>query len=117
MSRTREQIQAENKTLREEYGDLFDSAAEVLFRHDPIEINFEYNTDEYEPEVRTILPRLKTCASAGEVRSVVNQEFQKWFGSDLAGSEEAYQKISEELWALYQQRSKTNLSENNQKLD
>jgi hypothetical protein len=90
MTRTREQIETQNKLLRAEYGDLFDSVAEVLFRHDPIGINFEHNTDEYYPEVRTILPKLRTCASAKEVMSVVYQEFQKWFDSDLAGTEEGY---------------------------
>lgn len=104
MTRTREQIQAENKLLRAEYGDLFDSVAEVLFRHDPIGINFTNNTGEYHPEVRTILPRLKTCTSTSEVMSVVHQEFQKWFGSDLAGPEEDYRKIGEEVWGLHQKR-------------
>ena len=104
MSRTKDQIEAENKLLRTEYGELFDSVAEVLFRHDPIGINFTHNTDEYYPEVRTILPKSKTCTSAKEVMSVVHQEFLKWLGSDLAGPEDVYLRIAEEVWALYSQR-------------
>jgi hypothetical protein len=37
------------------------STSELLFRHDPVGINFEVNTDEYEPKAGTILPRLHAC--------------------------------------------------------
>ncbi len=51
MSGTRDEIMAERCRLRSEYGKLYDSVAELLFRRDPIGINFENNTDEYESEV------------------------------------------------------------------
>ena len=44
-------------------------------RHDPVGINFESNTDEYEPEVGTILPQLRSCKSADDVRRMVDREF------------------------------------------
>jgi hypothetical protein len=46
MMRTKEQIELETQRLKAEYGDLFDSVADILFRHDPIGINFEDNLDE-----------------------------------------------------------------------
>jgi len=36
------------------------------YRHDPIGINFEVNTDEYESEAGTILPKLRSCRSADD---------------------------------------------------
>ncbi|MFL6211189.1 MAG: hypothetical protein ACJ74W_20235 [Pyrinomonadaceae bacterium] len=99
---TREQTQAEKDRLRLEYGSLFDSIAEILFRHDPIELNYEYNTDEYESEARTILPRLKTCHSVDDVISMVHEEFQSWFDADEAGPKERYRNIAEEIWLLWQ---------------
>ena len=59
MPGTREQILEERRQLKAEYGALFDSITALLFRHDPIGINFEDNVDEYEPETGTILPRLR----------------------------------------------------------
>ncbi|MDH3592492.1 MAG: hypothetical protein OER88_11465, partial [Planctomycetota bacterium] len=56
----REQIEAERRQLRAEFGSLFDEVSGILFELDPIGINFKTNTDEYEPEVGTILPRLQT---------------------------------------------------------
>jgi hypothetical protein len=46
MTRTREQIREERRQLRDTYGNLFDSVAALLFRHDPIGINFDDNSDE-----------------------------------------------------------------------
>ena len=103
--RTKEQIDAENRRLRREYGALFDEIAAIFFRHDPIGINFEYNTDEYEPEARTILPRLRTCHSAEDVLAVVHEEFQRWFDPETAGPREEYSTIANEVWSLWQKSS------------
>jgi hypothetical protein len=103
MPRTREDILAARRQLRAEYGKLFDSVAALLFRKDPIGINFETNTDEYEPEAETILPRLRTCQSADDVRHVVHQEFVRWFGPDTAGPQEHYAEIANEVFRLWQE--------------
>jgi hypothetical protein len=74
-----------------------------LFRHDPIGINFDHNTDEYEPETGTILPRLRTVDSADAVVDVVYGEFQKWF-TESAGDKENYREIAQEVWTLWERR-------------
>ncbi len=99
--RTKEEIEADNRRVRAEYGQLFDDVAEILFRHDPIGINFEDNTDEYEPEARTIVPRLKTCRSPQDVITVVHEEFQRWFDPEIAGSRDRYATIADEVWCLW----------------
>jgi hypothetical protein len=99
--RTKEEIDSENRRLRAEYGGLFDDVTAVFFRHDPIGINFEDNTDEYEPEARTILPRLRTCHSVEDVLTVVHEEFQRWFEPDIAGARERYSAIADEVWSLW----------------
>lgn len=85
MPRTREQILDERRRLKAEYGKLFDAISALLFRADPIGINFDENLDEYDPETGTILPRLKTCKSADDVLRVVHEEFVRWFDADNAG--------------------------------
>jgi len=81
---------------------LFDSVAALLFRHDPIGIAFDNpNTDEYEPETGTILPRLRGCESASDVRRVVHEEFVRWFGAGTAGPEERYSEIASEIRQVY----------------
>jgi hypothetical protein len=103
MPRTRDQIQEEKSRLRAEYGKLFDSVAALLFQYDPVGINFEDNTDEYETEAGTILPRLLGCQSVDDVRRVVHEEFVRWFDAGTAGSEDHYAKPSAEIWRLWQE--------------
>jgi len=102
MPKTREEILSERRQLKTQYTGLFDSVAALLFRHDPIGISFEDNTDEYEAEVGTILPRLQTCHSVEDVLRVVHEEFVRWFDDDITdGSKESYKEIAAEIWRLW----------------
>ena len=102
MAKTREEIREERRRLREEYGELFNSTALLLYRHDPIGINFENNADEYEPEAGTILPRLRGCQSRDEVLRAVHEELVRWFCLETAGPQEHYIRI-EEIWQVWQE--------------
>jgi hypothetical protein len=102
MPKTRDEILENRRRLRADYGDFLDSTAALLFRHDPIGINFEVNTDEYLTEAETILPRLRNCHSAEDVLQVVHEEFVRWFDSDTAGQPQHYKEIASEVWQLWQ---------------
>jgi hypothetical protein len=105
MPRTREEVLEERRQLKAEYSELFDAVSALLFRHDPIGIAFDNeNTDEYDPETGTILPRLRNCASAGDVQRVVHEEFIRWFDAGNAGPEERYALVSSEIWELFKSR-------------
>ena len=81
---------------------LVDDVSALLFRHDPIGINFEHNTDEYDPEADTIVLRLVDIESTppvDELQQVVHDEFVRWFG-DTAGPHAHYHAITVELQAL-----------------
>ncbi len=106
----RDEILQERRLLKATYGKLFDSVAALLFRHDPIGINFDENTDEYEPEAGTILPRLSGCKSEDEVRNVVHEEFVHWFDPDTAGPPERYARIASEIWETWQRYRSENLT-------
>lgn len=72
----------------------------LLFRHDPIGINFEENTDEYRAEAQTIILRLPEASSADDVRRIVHEEFVRWFDPQIAGPAQRYSAIADEIWAL-----------------
>jgi hypothetical protein len=102
MPRTREEILEERRRLKAEYGKLFEDTAAILFRLDPIGINFENNEDEYEPEAGTILPRLRSCQCVDDVLQVVHEEFVRWFDAGTTGPREHYREIASEIWQLWQ---------------
>ena len=81
MSKRQEETNAERQRLRSQYAGLYEATLALLYRHDPVGINFEINPDEYEPEVGTILPRLQSCESPKDVQRVVYAEFQRWFAN------------------------------------
>lgn len=97
-----ERVELEQEMLRKQYGSLFDDVAALLFKHDPIGINFDDNTDEYESEARTILPRLNHCHSTEDALRVVHEEFVRWFDPSIAGPQERYTEIAAEIWQLWQ---------------
>jgi hypothetical protein len=48
-----------------------------MFLRDPIGINFKTNTDEYDAEAGTVIPRLEKCSSSDDVAIVVHEEFKR----------------------------------------
>jgi hypothetical protein len=100
-----QQARLQRPAVKAKFGELFEEVSEILFRYDPMHINYGSNTDEYEPEVGTILPRLKQCRSAQDVQAVVYDEFGRWFG--LPGEQEKYRQLSQEIWTAWRRYNKT----------
>ena len=102
MCRTRDEILENRRRLREQYGELLDSTAAVLFRCDPGGVNFEVNTDEYINEAETIVMGLSGCRSADDVLQVVHEELVRSFNPIGAGPKELHKEIATEIWKLWQ---------------
>ena len=90
-------IKNKRALLKQKYGNAYQKLSEILFAEDPAGINFETNTDEYEPEVSAILPHLNKCNSLDDVNRVVCEEFIKWF-SGTAAFPERYPKVAKRIW-------------------
>jgi hypothetical protein len=89
------------KRLKQQHGALFDGITGALFEADPIGINFESNTDEYDSEAGAIIPRLSACNSASDVNQVVFEEFRRWFDAESVGEKKAYEQVSEVIWRIW----------------
>jgi hypothetical protein len=97
--------QSDRAEVRRVYGDLLDHVVAALFAADPIGINFGSNTDEYEPEASTIIPRLHDCRSVQDVQTVVHQEFVAWFNledDDRCANFLIYAAPAQHIWDLWQ---------------
>jgi hypothetical protein len=55
-------------------------------------------SDEYEPEVGTIVPRVVKAADVDEFHRIVHEEFGRWFGVDIAGPIAAYEAPAWVIW-------------------
>ena len=100
MTEDKKQILEERHRLKAEYGALYSEVERILFEHDPIGINYGDNTNEYSPEVGTILPRLKGASGPEEIAGIVIEEFDRWFDSETVreSPESVYDSIGHEIW-------------------
>lgn len=97
-----EQLAGPSTDWRIVYGDLYDDALDILFRHDPIGLNFDDNTEECWPEVAAILPRLRDTATVEQVASLIYAVFVQYFSLDTAGPPPRYVPIARDLWSVWQ---------------
>jgi hypothetical protein len=95
----RRQLEHERYLLRLEYEWLYDVMLAILAEHDPIGIAF--HPTEYDPEVRTILPRLGEAATIADLTGIVHEEFVRWFSPGVAGPPVLYRPIAEQIWDAY----------------
>src|SRR2546427_12432634 len=80
---------------------LREAVSQALREADPIGlIRGGAPRDEYDPEVGTILPRLRGVSSAEDIQSIVHEEFVSWFGGKTAGSFDHYQRAAQSIWAI-----------------
>ncbi len=95
-----------NLTSRLQYKNFHRDLTALLYRHDPISLAAAgAPADEYEPEVSTIIPRLKDAKSPDDVQRVLHEEFLHWFnGEETAGPESAYRAMAIEIWDLMARR-------------
>lgn len=96
---TRDDIVRERDALKAQFGSAYDALRALLFEEDPEGLNLGDNTDEYDPEVRTILPRLGDCYSVDDVQDVVSEEFRRWFGPAPVERRSAYRSVAERIFA------------------
>ena len=87
--------------LKLQFGALFDQLSAALFAADPVGVNAGGNTDAYDPEAKTILPRLRDAHSADDVQVIVYEEFCRWFGKEDAGDIGRYEEVSEIIWEAW----------------
>lgn len=90
----------ERDIIRAANPELFDRVTALLFRHDPMGINFESNTDEYEAETGTILRRMPAAATVADVERIVIEEFDRWF-EPAEVDRTGMPALAEELWSTW----------------
>ena len=89
-------------SLKAAYGNLYTEVSRLLREADPIRlIAIGAPDDEYDPELSTILPRLREAKSLDDVQRTVHEEFVHWFGAETAGPPTHYARVSEDVWKAW----------------
>ena len=92
----------EKKALRQKFDELRSIVDLAVRREDPMGLlatNAPLN--EYDPEVGTILPKLKTALSEEHLAEIIGREFSKWFGEDFSRKDSSIKNMAHEIWDKY----------------
>jgi hypothetical protein len=97
-------LKANRYKITQSYRKLYADIEEILFRCDPMGISSKGNKGKYDPEVETILPRLKEAQSESDVYTIIREEFIRWFGVATTGykGNGSYEEAAKEIWAAWQ---------------
>jgi|GEM_PF-1357198 len=87
--------------VRKQDPQLFKAVSAVMFKLDPMGINYQTNTDEYDPEVGLLIPQLKKCSSPDDVAGALFEIFKSQFDADMAGKRERYDGLAKEIWKIW----------------
>ncbi|MFC7488130.1 hypothetical protein ACOCJ7_17795 [Knoellia sp. CPCC 206453] len=85
--------------------ELVQAVSKAMFRADPVGINFETNTDEYDPEAETLVIALPETKGPEDVMVLTHQCFVEWFDEETAGPPSRYTAVAEEIWDLWQRHT------------
>jgi len=96
-----DQREARKQACRQ-YDKLRTDFSAIMFRHDPVGINYDVNPDEYDLEAERIVPQLRTLATEKELLYVVRNVVREMFGS-ISGTPEQYEAMTHDLWQRWQQ--------------
>ena len=67
-------IETERARIRASHGEIGLAALDILAQHDPMDIVRDENPAEYEPVVRTIVPRLRAARCVEDALRIVHEE-------------------------------------------
>lgn len=74
---------------------------EIMNRYDPLRLlKMGAPDDEYVPEIKRIIPRLRRAATVDQLQEIIYNTFVDMFDEQMAGPKEDYRKMSEEIYAL-----------------
>jgi hypothetical protein len=96
-----------HRMLQKEYGSFYSAVSDILFRHDPMELDGRHNTGDYNREVDVLLSRIEEAEHPDALRELLFEVFQADFGEQNCGSRERYDVAATEIWKAYQRRRAT----------
>ncbi|WP_298510052.1 hypothetical protein [uncultured Kordia sp.] len=83
-------------SIKHHYGKKFTELRTIINRHDPINLLATgVPSDEYEPEVKTIIVQLEKEMTKEQIHDLIYQEFLRWFENDsVIGKKDSYKKLA-----------------------
>lgn len=94
----------QHRILEKEYGSFYRAVSDILFQHNPMDLDGKRNTGEYDPEVNALLSRLDEAQDVHGLHGLLFDVFRTDFGDEHCGDKESYAAATFEIWKAYQRQ-------------
>jgi hypothetical protein len=94
----------QHRILQKRYGSFYRAVSDILFRHNPMELDGKRNTGEYDPEIDALLSRIQEAESLDVLHDLLFEVFRTDFGEENCGGRERYEAAASEIWKAYGSR-------------
>ena len=94
----------QHRNLQKEYGAFYRAVSDILFRHDPMELDKRRNTGDYDRAIDVLLSRIGEAEHPAAMQDLLFEVFQADFGAENCGSRERYEAAASEIWKAYERR-------------
>ena len=92
----------QHRMLQKEYGGLYRIVSDILFRHDPMELDGKHNIGDYDPEVDAVLSRIRGAGDVGALQDLLFEVFRTDYGQGSCGERGSYGAAAAEIWRAYE---------------
>lgn len=75
----------QHRILQKEYGSFYRAVSDIVFRHNPIDLDGKRNNGEYDPETDALLSRIQKAENLDALRELLFEVFRTDFGEDNCG--------------------------------
>jgi hypothetical protein len=99
----------QHRMLQKEYGNFYRAVSDIVFRHNPMELDGNHNTGDYDPEVDMFLSRIREAENLNALQELLFEVFLTDFGEENCGSRERYDVPASEIWKAYERHRATQL--------
>ena len=97
----------QHRILQKEYGSLYRAVSDILFRHNPMDLDGTRNTGEYDPEIDALLSRIREPEDLNALHDLLFEVFRTDFGKENCGDRERYEAAAAEIWKAFQRHRAT----------
>jgi hypothetical protein len=92
----------QHRILQKEYGNFYRAVSDILFRHDPMDLDGKRNTGEYDPEIDALLSRIQEAQHLNGLVDLLYEVFRTDYGDENCGDRERFEPAASEIWKAYE---------------
>jgi hypothetical protein len=96
------QDRQQHRMLQKEFGSFYRAVSDILFRHNPMELDGRHNTGGYDPEIDVLLSRITEAENLSAMQELLYEVFLTDFGAENCGGRERYDGAASEIWKAYE---------------